>query len=412
MLDRGLGKMRLRGSACAVDEDVESTVRLLRDANHRADIGFDSHVGTNEGRAATPFFDLLDGLAAAVLVDVGDDDRRSGSSEAEGNRAPGPRAAPSRDERYAVQDLHGGDHGKWPAADNRRAVRRSASAIAFLAVLLAVLLAAGCGQRFEREAGDGPAPADLAADALAALEAQGSAHFVVDLKAGSANGEFQLQFAVHAEGDASRTALDVEGSVDFGGASFRGHILVDEHDFFVQFMNQWYGEDKGLVEAMEEAKKEHDGRVWDELATPDGLRRNFGELFEGEVSQGPTLDGVATWQFEGRLDPEGVADFARRHEAEPTDLEKDMIRQVADASRFVLVVGQEDRLPRRLEFSVELSPEQLKKMQATESSTFGGADNFKATLELSEFGRPVEISAPKDFEPLDALFEELFSGFE
>jgi hypothetical protein len=291
-------------------------------------------------------------------------------------------------------------------------VRRFVSAIAFLTVLLAVLLAAGCGQRFDREAGEGPAPADLAADALAALEAKGSAHFVADLKAGSAGADLPLQVAVHAEGDASRTALDVEGSVDFGGASFRGRILVGEHDFFVRFMNQWYGEDEGLAEAMEGAKKEHDGRVWDELATPDGLRRNFGELFEGEVSQGPTLDGVATWQFEGRLDPEGVADFARRYEAEPTDLEEDMLRHVADASRFVLVVGQDDRLPRRLEFSVELSPEQLKKMQASDSSAFGGADNFKATLELSEFGKPVEIAVPKDFKPLDALFEELFSGFE
>jgi hypothetical protein len=291
-------------------------------------------------------------------------------------------------------------------------VRRSASAIAFLAVLLAVLVAAGCGQRFDREAGEGPAPADLAADALAALEAKGSAHFVADLKAGSAGGDLPLQFAVHAEGDASRTALDVEGSVDFGGASFRGHILVGEHDFFVQFMNQWYGEDEGLVEAMEEAKKEHDGRVWDELATADGLRRNFSELFEGEVSPGPTLDGVATWQFEGRLDAEGVADFARRYEAQPTDLDEDMLRQVADASRLVLVVGQDDRLPRRFEFSVELSPEQLKKMQASGSSAFGGADNFKATLELSEFGKPVEITAPNDFKPLDALFQELFSGFE
>jgi hypothetical protein len=291
-------------------------------------------------------------------------------------------------------------------------VRRSASAIAFLAVLLAVLVAAGCGQRFDREAGEGPAPADLAADALAALEAKGSAHFVADLKAGSSGGDLPLQFAVHAEGDASRTALDVEGSVDFGGASFRGHILVGEHDFFVQFMNQWYGEDEGLVEAMEEAKKEHDGRVWDELATADGLRRNFSELFDGEVSPGPTLDGVATWQFEGRLDAEGVADFARRYEAQPTDLDEDMLRQVADASRLVIVVGQDDRLPRRLEFSVELSPERLKKMQASGSSAFGGADNFKATLELSEFGKPVEITAPNDFKPLDALFQELFSGFE
>jgi hypothetical protein len=60
--------------------------------------------------------------------------------------------------------------------DIRRAVRRFIPAIAFFATLVVVLGAAGCGERFEREAGSAPAPADLAADAFAALHDAGSAH--------------------------------------------------------------------------------------------------------------------------------------------------------------------------------------------------------------------------------------------
>jgi hypothetical protein len=55
-------------------------------------------------------------------------------------------------------------------------VRRFFSAIAFAATLVVVLGAAGCGQRFDREAGNAPAAADLAADALTALELERSVH--------------------------------------------------------------------------------------------------------------------------------------------------------------------------------------------------------------------------------------------
>jgi hypothetical protein len=290
-------------------------------------------------------------------------------------------------------------------------VRRFISAIAFVAALFVVLGAAGCGQRFEREPGNAPASADLAADALAALEAAGSAHFVVDLKSGSADSQVPFQISLHFEGDASTDALDAEGSVSFGAGSLRGRVLVGEHDFFVQFMNQWYGEHHGFVEALKEAKRHDNGRVWNELATPEGLRRNFDQLFDGEVKEGPAVDGgAATWQFEGRLDPEGVIEFAKRFDAQPTDREEEMFARVAEATTFLLVVGQDDQLPRRLELSVNLSAEDLKDMEASGVSRFDGAENFTATLELSEFGKQVDIHPPADFKPLDALFENLFTG--
>jgi hypothetical protein len=292
-------------------------------------------------------------------------------------------------------------------------VARFVSAIAFLVLLVAVLGAAGCGQRFERGPGDAPAPADLAADALTAVEAEGSVHFVADLSSSAPSPAEPLEFGLHVEGDVSATALDAQGSVDFGGGMLRGRVLVGEQDFYLQFMDEWYGEHgNGIAQALEDARSEHDGDVWDDLATAEGLRRSFDRLFEGEVSEGPEVDGVSTWQFEGRLNGDGLVEFARRYGAQPTDREEELLAKLAHASRFVLVVGQEDKLPRRLELSVALSAADLNEMEESASDALEGASNFKATLALSEFGKKVEFEPPADFRPLDEFFGKLFSGLE
>jgi hypothetical protein len=290
----------------------------------------------------------------------------------------------------------------------RETVHRFISAIVFLATLLVVLLAAGCGQRFDRAPANAPAPGDLAADALAALQEAESAHFVAEITADATDEPFS-PFSLRVEGDASATAFDAEGSVTFGGVSLQGRVMAGEHALFVEFMGQWYGdESEGIADAFAEAKAEHDGEVWNELATAEGLRRNFGELFEGEVSEGPDVDGVATWQFEGRLNAEGIVEFARRYEAYPTDRDLEELGVVAEASRFVLVVGQDDHLPRRLELSVTPSKEALEELGGDQ---LGGAESFAFTLELSDFGKPVEIEAPANFKPFDQLFEDLFGSF-
>ena len=299
------------------------------------------------------------------------------------------------------------------AADTGSAVRRFISAIAFAAMLVVVLGAAGCGQRFDRDAaGDAPAPADLAAAALAALEDAGSAHFVADVKSKAPGGALGgPALALHFEGDASRNALDAEGSVSFGFGTLSGRILVGDHDLFIQFMDEWYGEHHGLIDAVAEARKEQDGKLWNELATPDGLRRNFDSLFVGDVGEGAPIDGVATWRFEGRINPDGIITLAERFgEPTPPD-EAEMIRKAAPGSKFVLVVGQDDRLPRRLELSMHVSSEDLGKTQNGGYGNIVSGEDFTSSLVLSDFGKRVEIDPPADFKPLDELFSQLFSGF-
>jgi hypothetical protein len=292
-------------------------------------------------------------------------------------------------------------------------VRRFVSAIVFAATLVVVLGAAGCGERFEREAGNVPAAADLAADALVALDDAGSAHFVADLESKAPQGVLGGGgLALHFEGDASKDALDAEGSISFGFGTLSGRILVGDHDLFIQFMNQWYRDHHGLADVVEEARKEQDGKVWNEFATPEGVRRNLDLLFEGEVKEGPAVDGVATWRFEGRIDADGVITLSERFGEPMTAEEAELIRKAAEASKLVLVVGRDDHLPRRLELSVQVEPEELGQMQNSGYANIEGAENFTSTLVLSDFGKRVEIDPPTEFKPLDELFSRLFSGFE
>jgi hypothetical protein len=294
-------------------------------------------------------------------------------------------------------------------ADIGKAVRRFLSAIAFLVALVVVLGAAGCGNRFERS-GEPPAPNDLAADALAALENAGSAHFVLDYRStfDDAGGKLNL----HAEGDASETAVVADGTLDFGFMPLTGHLEIGEHDFFIRFMDEWYGEHSGLADAAAAARRPENRGAWDELATPQGLRENFDELFDGDVTEGATEDGTATWRFEGTLDADGALDLARRLHSAPPAQDEDLFRKLAAATHVVLEVGQEDKLPRRLEFSVQLSPDDLDRVQESDARAFEAAENFRSSLELSDFGKSVELHAPSDAKPLDALFEKLFGGFE
>jgi hypothetical protein len=271
-------------------------------------------------------------------------------------------------------------------------------------MLVVVLGAAGCGQRFDRGAGEAPAAGDLAADALVALEAKGSAHFVADFKTTLDGYSEAAPLSVHAEGDASGAAVALEGSVGVGGVSLSGHVIVDTHRLFVEFMGEWYGEDKGFADALAAAKRRYNGASpWDDWATPEGLRKYFGELFTGEVSEGPAVDGVATWQFEGRLNADGLTRLGDRY-GEPT-LPK-LNRKLAEASHVLLVVGRDDHLPRRLQFSVKLSPQDLRELAND------GAANVETALVLSDFGKPVDIHPPTGVKPLEALFEKVFSGFE
>jgi hypothetical protein len=273
-------------------------------------------------------------------------------------------------------------------------------------LFLTALALAGCGsaQSSGGAAGGAPAPADLAADAVAALEAAGSAHYLVDADV-QGNGDAGFDGGLHVEGDASTDAFTANGTVRVGGASFSGQVLAGRDELFLNFMGQWYGDrNLGLGEADEETP------------SVDEVRQYFDEVFTGSVGEGPVVDGAATWRFEGKLNPDGFADLTERFDNEDvSEAQRELLRVVAENSRFALDVGQEDSLPRHLEFALELSSEDLATIgDGLDASELGDLLDFDvhATLDLSEFGKDVSYEAPADYRPLEDLVDQLFSGLE
>lgn len=283
---------------------------------------------------------------------------------------------------------------------------RFASAFAFLFVLVVVLGSAGCGQRFD-DLGAGPPPSksSFAADALIALRDAGSAHVVVDAKGGSISGT-NAQLGIHFEGDVSTSALAGDVQVTFPGGTLGARILVDEHDVYVRFMGEWYHAPSGVSDALKMAG-EQNGELLTELSSPAGLGKLFTQLFEGEIAQGPDVDGVPTWEFDGRLRADTLAGLVEKYGGiELTDNDRAVFDKVAATSQIVVDVGQDDDLPRKIELS--LAPPKDLRFDSEELESSGGA--LSVTVELSNFGQEVSFSPPKGAKPLDELFQQFFSS--
>ena len=282
---------------------------------------------------------------------------------------------------------------------------RFASALAFLFTFVLVLGAAGCGQRFDNVgSGRPPSQSELASQALTALEEAGSAHVVLDAQGGSISGT-NVQLGVHFEGDISGSAIVGDGEVRFPGGTLGARMLVGEHNAYVRFMGVWYEAESGLADVLTKAQSSAGADLLADLMTPDGLGKRFDELFEGDVTRGPDVDGAATWQFEGRLRPETLARYIELYgNTKLTDNDRAQLEKVAETSHLVLVVGQDDHLPRKIELS--LDPPKGLHFDSQDIGSSGGA--FSAKVELSDFGKDVSFTAPKGAKPLDELFQQLF----
>jgi hypothetical protein len=283
-------------------------------------------------------------------------------------------------------------------------VGRFASAFAFLFVLSVVLVSAGCGQRFD-DLGAGPPPSQsaFAADALTALRDAGSAHVVLEGRGGKISGT-NAELGIRFEGDVSTSALAGDLQVSFPGGTLGARILADEHDVYVRFMTQWYHASSGVSDALDKAG-EQNGALLMQLTTPDGLGKFFAELFEGNIAQGPDVDGEATWEFDGKLRAETLARFVEEYGGlEVNDHDRSVFEKVAATSHLVVDVGQDDDLPRKVELT--LDPPKDLHFDSEDLESSDGA--LSVTLELSDFGEDVSFSPPKSSRPLDELFGQLF----
>jgi hypothetical protein len=278
---------------------------------------------------------------------------------------------------------------------------------ALVVLLFLAVVVGGCGN-VVHDAGEAPRPADLAADAFAALAEEGSAHYVVDLRVdfGPSDGA-TAPLVLHAEGDASASAVTADGNLDFGFGPMEGKLVIGPHDLFLNFNGEWYGESgSGLALAFRALAGQQE--VSADLSSPEGIRDSFDDFFTGEVVGGLEIDGVATWQFEGQANPDGVAQLENAQDLLEGDRER--LDTLAEAIRLTLVVGQEDHLPRRVELKFKLSEDERARLGDFYSGDFQGwsKHDIDAKVVLSRFGEPVEYDPPKSYGSLETFLDNLF----
>jgi hypothetical protein len=282
--------------------------------------------------------------------------------------------------------------------------------------VLTVALAAGCGgaapsesSSAEPASADAPSGADLAADAFAAVEEAGSAHFVVDTTvkasgpAAAMTGDAPVR--LHLQGDASSDELAMDAKLDFSGQSFAAVVLANRQELFIRFLNRWYG-DRDL-NLPEQSEKERD-RIEQDFGTPEGLRDRFDDIFTGTVLAGPVVDGVPTWEFRGALNVEGILALVDEYGGDamaPGDRAK--FESLAELVHFRFTAGRDDHLPRSYSMDIDLGAGDLD--QLGQSDSLDSVD-LHIAVRLSDFGKDVSYERPAEYEPLERLFESFFSG--
>jgi hypothetical protein len=281
------------------------------------------------------------------------------------------------------------------------------------------LVAAGCGSTTaEPGSGGAPAPADLAGDATQALFDAGSAHYELD-GSFAAEGEqadgFPSPITVHFEGDFSQETYTGDGTIGWPGGTFNAGFLLGQHDFFLNFLGRWFGtKEYGLAKLEEELERNDpkSAQLYRDLQTGDGVRRYFDRVFTGEVGEGPETDGAATWVFEGHLNADGIMELVREYGGEsPSGDELEAFRRVAEAVRITLLVGQDDRLPRRMDVSVQFDAEDFEGLDDLKGVGADGSFEFAFAFVLSDFGKDVSYEPPANFEPLEKAVEGFFSSW-
>jgi hypothetical protein len=289
-----------------------------------------------------------------------------------------------------------------------------------LVIAVLGLLVAGCGGgAVQSGASTAPSLNTLLADMVSATRSQDTAHYELDgklsLSGSGSDPAFQLlssqPLKLHLEGDASTSAFSAEGSVSALGNDYSGKLLADQKGLYLELLGTWYGSTELGIDALMRLGRARGGSS--QFEPEQALRQHADEVLTGDISDGPTLDGTATWEFKGHLDADGIARVSDEY-GQPLDAqEKKALEVLQGPTDFTFDVGKDDHLLRKFELSVALDSGQLSALTSS-SSSLGGLSDFdlSLTLELGNWGEPVSISPPSSFKPLSDLAAGLFSGIQ
>lgn len=285
-----------------------------------------------------------------------------------------------------------------------RIMRRQARRFRIFKIAIGLLLAAAIvwwlgGPTLVREKGPGPQQVLTSTDK--ALQTPKAEHFHYTM---SAQVNLELDSPSLSEAFASGGSLSAEGDVGpgYGTAdlkiegtdlSYEGKFVSTGGKAYVQYNKRWFELPSTAAQAATSAVGFNPKEIASHL--------------DAEVFSGPTMDGVKTWQLDGRLNPDSLSALAALASGMPGSLK---VGELAADTQVELVVGQDDDLPRRLWLHLDGNPldwielPQVSNQQG-QDPTEGLEGRVAVDLEFtfSDWGKPVKVQAPAKAKPLGAL---------
>jgi hypothetical protein len=286
--------------------------------------------------------------------------------------------------------------------------------IALPLLIASALTVAACGSDDPATGGGGggsaanaPTPAEILTKAITETTNQKSAAFHVIANVSGASDDPEVKpflekpIKVDISGKGGPTAVDITGKAKLRGQDYQLAVRANEAKTFIQFMNTWYGPDKGITDTTSSTATDP-AELKQALLK---LRQYGNDVVTGKVTEGDEVDGQKTWQFDGTLNPDGIVKVAQA-EGDPMSADdQTALRAIAPLIKLKFATGQKDGLIRMVGVNFTLSEAQIKMLNGAAGSSQVPLKSLAVnmTVKISDYGTPVTIQAPANPQPTKAL---------
>ncbi len=275
--------------------------------------------------------------------------------------------------------------------------------IALPLLIASALTVAACGSDDPTTAGGGgggsssnaPTPAEMLTKAITDSTNQKSAAFQMTANVSGATDDPEVKpflekpIKLDISGKGSSKAVDIAGKANVKGQDYQLAVRADETKSFIQFMNTWYGPDKGITSTTQST-----GTDPAELKQALLKVRQYGnDVLKGEVSEGDEVDGQKTWKFDGGLNPDGIVKVAEAEGQPMTADDQTGLRAIAPLVKLSFSTGQKDGLFREVKMSFKLTEQQIKVLNSSSDSSDVPLKALAVdmTVKVSDYGTDVKI---------------------
>jgi hypothetical protein len=295
--------------------------------------------------------------------------------------------------------------------------------IALPLLIASALTVAACGSDDPTTTGGGggggssanaPTPAEMLSKAITETTNQKSAAFQLTANVSGVTDDPEVKpflekpIKLKISGKGGPNAVDIAGTANVKGQDYKLAVKADQQQSFIQFMDTWYGPDKG-IDSTTQSTGTDPAELKEALLK---VRQYANDVLKGDVTEGDEVDGQKTWKFDGGLNPDGIVKVAQA-EGEPMSADDQAgLRAIAPLIKLSFSTGQEDGLFRELSVKFKLTEQQIKTLNSNSSDPVPlKALDVDMTVKLSDYGTDVKIAAPANPQPTKALGGALLGAF-